>query len=114
MECGERNAQAEIQRKMQRIAPAYNKGPLSYMGDEVVAKQNLQGSMNAQGRSTASLHSTLPIATITSRVSCRDPKISNTPKRGRSIGVMWIDGDPVAIFDRNDPRINKATRKAFY
>lgn len=96
LECGQEKALEEIEKKSGRVAVAYSKGPLMYMGAPDVAKANLQGTMNAQGRSIATLlgGSILDgksvedrivgkldiVGTITGRLPVRDPKTSNPPR----------------------------------
>jgi hypothetical protein len=96
LECGQADALSEIEKKSGRVAVAYSKGPLMYMGAPDVAKANLQGTMNAQGRSIATLlgGSILDgksvedrivgkldiVGTITGRLPVRDPKTSNPPR----------------------------------
>lgn len=127
LDCGQAKAKIEIEGKANRIAVAYSKGPLMYMGAPDVAQQNLKDTMGAQGRSVANLNpfemlatdieysqgiarGTFQMTTITGRLP-RPPERQEFP---RAIGTMWLEGEPVAIFDRNDPRIQKASRHVFF
>lgn len=113
LSCGETKAQADILDKSQRIAPAYNKGPLVYMGAPDVAKDNLQGSMNSQGRSTATIASGPVVASV---AASRPVVVSNVvakPAR-KPIGVAWVKGQAYAVFSTSDPIIAKAERCAIY
>lgn len=108
--CGDRLAQREIQSKRNRVALAYNKGAYMYMGDTQSAAANLRGGMNSQGRSVAAL--TDGNTTVAPTVLIK--KARSKPKYPKAIGTMWIDGQPMAIFDKDDPRLAKAERKTFY
>lgn len=127
LQCGEKEALEEIYQKMKRVSLAYNKGPYQYMGAPDVAKVNLQGSMNAQGRSTSaiqgaatdtvfSLQRETDAQTGSVRITVLKSRNANLVphKRKPMIGIMWIDGQAENIFDRNDPRIKQASRKAFF
>lgn len=131
MQCGQKAAEVEIAAKSQRIGVAYNKGGLIYLGAPDVASKNLRDTMGAQGRSVATLadgeriQGSVPLlGTVTGRFPCSNPNESNPPKRGfgplevirhrRSIGVMYIRGEAVAIFNRDDPRIKTASRTVFF
>lgn len=107
--CGDKEAQQEITAKKGRVAVAYNKGGLQYMGDAEVAARNLRGTMGAQGRNQVTPNE--------DGVRLVPVKVQALPKpkvRRKQIGIAWIDGQPYAIFDRNDPRLAKASRHCFF
>lgn len=120
--CGEEAAKKEIEAKSKRIGVAYNKGGLMYMGAPDVAAQNLRDSMNAQGRSIAAID----ISEIQITSGLVEPLVKGDVPRHRehithrvlgrkvSIGCMWINGEPNAIFDKEDPRIASASRVVFF
>lgn len=108
--CGEKIAAEEIKRKQSRVAVGYNKGPLLYMGDEEVARANLQGSMNAQGRSQV-VSTGAPSTTIRSRIN---PETKCVRIQRRPLGVMWINNDPMFFYSEDDTRLSKASKRAFF
>lgn len=109
LQCGAEQAQAETQEKSNRVALAYNKGAYMYMGPVEAAKSNLQGGMNSQGRSTATIG-----VDSTPTVVAKPPVKQKVVHKRKAIGIMWIEGQPYQIFDRNDARIAKASRHCFF
>lgn len=114
LECGAIDAQAEITRKSHRIAPAYNKGGLVYMGDETVAAENLRNSSTAscQGRDIHFRQAeSNPIRKATS------PK---TPEPKRTVpvplGFFRLSGskDTQCFYTEDDPRLSNAIHVVKY
>lgn len=102
-ECGEKIASEEIKRKMGRTAIAYNKGPIMYMGSEEKARANLIGTMDSQGRRQV----TDGIPVITSPFPAAPTAIKSSIIKQKQIGLVWVNGDPMPIFNKEDPRLKK-------
>lgn len=113
MECGEREAAVEIEAKQKRVAVAYNKGGLQYMGAPDVARNNLQGTMAAQGRSVVNIegHNVVPVPTQKSPVKFRN---DNSKHVRNAIGIAYIYNDPYWVYSRQDPVLARATRTVFF
>lgn len=107
LRCGDKAADQEILAKRNRVAVAYNKGGLMYLGDPSVAAQTLRDTMGAQGRSVATLAFTV---SGTSR-SSRRTKRKAPPK---SLGIMWVKGQPQYIFTEDQPMKAGAERYVFF
>lgn len=102
--CGDAYARSEIADMRGRVYQTHNKG-----GFSIASKEAYQKTMLDAGRKDTALvfdHVTIVAAKDGSRV--------NNKRRRRPIGSMWLDGDCVAIFDRDDPRIQRASRFVFY
>lgn len=114
LECGVIDARLEIERKSKRIAPAYNKGGLVYMGDETVAAENLRNSGTAacQGRDVHFTQSTLPAITQSHvKPKQQEPKRIPVP-----LGFFRLSGNPdtQCFYTEDDPRLSVAIHVVKY
>jgi hypothetical protein len=108
--CGELDAQKEIAKKSKRIAPAYNKGGLVYMGSVDVAAQNLKNSSknNYQGiEAFVTPDTTSPV---------RDTSKPIGSRRKVALGFFRLSGslDNVFFYEEDDERLEKAIHVVRY
>ncbi len=111
LKCGDRKAQSEIKVKLANVAPLYNKGPLGFLGTTTERAKEV-GDSNQR---SVSMHG----EGVTIHVPGQTPSFPKSkPKKiiPKPIGFVYMGDETNAtyIYDRNDPRIEKARRWAIF
>lgn len=127
--CGATDAQAERELMQKRVAPASNKQGLVYMGPADVAAQNLRDSMKHADMVRGILATTVVTGRMKresasppfkelpkARIAFAGTNQQQVTKRRKPIGIIYFGTDPNGqmIFSKDDPRIQRASRVAYF